>query len=449
VRSPVPIDRHGSPVRLKGGEGPPDTAAIIVRSVLGWTIAVFCGGAGAVLAKLLHVSNLPAGQITAASVGLAGGLSHSLLIRGVGGRISRCRSLIFSVVWALSCVGAVTPLFFTFGTAPKMAVLALYSFAVSGALGGTATAFMMRRVFENASSREVIPSVVPWAISFGIAFPASNLLGDGLQTVLPAFLAWPVAVSVLPLGIGVGGGYSLVRFLRAEGDRRPYPDSAWTRGADQRSLPVLLLLVLPFYLNDYSDIYVSNWRWWLFIDYASVRVFPLLAVLWLILSDTMPSSRWGLSIPSGISFGVVFVIATLAAVFIDQNGYGILGGVSGYPPLGHIPSIDSPLWSRIDLTAGLLTVAIGEELVFRGYLRVFLARYTQSSLLVVVVSAVAFGLIHWSGGLYRVMITAAIGAVFMGIYITTRSLPPIVLAHFAVNFIALEDRIPAEIFRFF
>jgi len=431
------------------GEQPHDTAAIMVRSVLGWTIAVVCGGAGAVLAKLFHVSNLPAGQITAFLVGLAGGLSHSVLIWRAGGRISRYRSLILAVVWALCCAGAVTPLFFIFGTASKMTVLALYSFAIFGALGGTATAFVMRRVFDNASSREVITSVVPWAFSFGIAFPASNLIGDGLQTVLPAFLAWPVAVSVLPLVIGVGGGYSLVRFLRADGNHRPYPDSGVTRGAERYRFLVPILLVLPFYLNDFFDIYVSDWRWWLFTDYISVRLFPLLVVLWLILSDTMPSSRWGLSISPGGSFGVVFIIATLAAVFIDQNGYGILGRVPGYPPLGHMPSIDSPLWSRIDLTAGLLMVAIGEELVFRGYLRVFLARYTQSRLLIVAVSAVAFGLIHWSGGLHRVMVTAAIGAVFMAIYVTTRSLPPIVLAHFTVNFIALGDRIPAEIFRFF
>jgi hypothetical protein len=30
----------------------------------------------------------------------------------------------------------------------------------------------------------------------------------------------------------------------------------------------LILLVSPFYLNDFASIFIKDWRLWLFIDYA-------------------------------------------------------------------------------------------------------------------------------------------------------------------------------------
>ena len=65
------------------------------------------------------------------------------------------------------------------------------------------------------------------------------------------------------------------------------------------------------------------------------------------------------------------------------------------------------------------------------------------------ISAVAFGFIHWSGGLHKVIVTSLLGAVFMMLYIRTRSLPAIMLAHFAINFVDFAKVIPKSIFRFY
>ena len=46
-----------------------------------------------------------------------------------------------------------------------------------------------------------------------------------------------------------------------------------------------MMLAGPFYLNDFSSIYLESWRWWLFIDYTFVKLFPLLFALWLIRSN--------------------------------------------------------------------------------------------------------------------------------------------------------------------
>ena len=76
----------------------------------------------------------------------------------------------------------------------------------------------------------------------------------------------------------------------------------------------------------------------------------------------------------------------------------------------------------------------------------FINRYTKNPVAIVVISSVAFGLIHWSLGLHAVVITSIIGAVFMIAYLRTRSLPAIMLAHFAINFIDFTGVIPKSIF---
>ena len=96
-----------------------------------------------------------------------------------------------------------------------------------------------------------------------------------------------------------------------------------------------------------------------------------------------------------------------------------------------------------------LLVGALEELVFRAYACTVIGRYTANPAAIVAISAAAFGLIHWSLGLNTVLITAAIGAVFMVIYLRTRSAPALMLAHFAVNFIDFAGVIPKAIFKVF
>ena len=219
-------------------------------------------------------------------------------------------------------------------------------------------------------------------------------------------------------------------------------------GQNRIYILALVLLASPFYLNDFANIYVKNWRWWLFIDYVGVKLFPFLVVLWLIQSKKMRASEFGLTTQTIPSFLVVFLLVALVGTTIDQNGYQIVAKLPGYSPLGGMPAISNPVWNWIDLTFGLFMVGIFEELVFRGYMHTFMSRYTRNSFAIVVISAVAFGLIHWSLGLHDVLITSIIGAVFMIAYLRTRSLPAIVLAHFAVNFIDFAGIIPKSIFTF-
>jgi len=209
----------------------------------------------------------------------------------------------------------------------------------------------------------------------------------------------------------------------------------------------VVLLASPFYLNDFANLYVKNWRWWLFVDYAGVKLFPFLVAIWLIYSKKMRPSEFGLTTQSMPSSLMVFLIVALVGTVIDQNGYQLIANLPGYSPLGGMPAITSPVWNWIDLTFGLLMVGIFEELIFRGFMHTFISRYTNNSFTIIIISSVAFGLIHWSLGLHAVLITATIGAVFMIVYLKTQSLSAIMLAHFAINFIDFAGVVPKSIFK--
>ena len=216
-----------------------------------------------------------------------------------------------------------------------------------------------------------------------------------------------------------------------------------------RYLAVLLVIAVPFYLNDFANIYVKDWRWWLAIDYVAVKLFPLAVVAWLIASGRMQLAEFGLTVQGTLPFLATFFIAALAGTLIDQNAYDLLKFLPGYAPLGEMPEIRNDAWNRFDLGVGLLLVGVMEELVFRAYAYTVIRRYTANPAAIVAISAVAFGLIHWSLGLNTVLITAAIGAVFMVIYLRTRSAPALMLAHFAVNFIDYARVIPKSVFKVF
>jgi len=210
----------------------------------------------------------------------------------------------------------------------------------------------------------------------------------------------------------------------------------------------LFLLLSPFYLNDFANIYLKDWRWWLFIDYTCVKLFPLSVVLWLIRSGRLSAAELGLVRQTMPAFLAAFLLATLLGTLMDQNAYRLIEKLPGYPALAGMPEITSPAWNWIDLTLGLVAVGLVEELVFRGYLHAFLSRQTHSRFAIVFISSLAFGLIHWSAGLHVVLVASAIGAMLMLVYMSTKSLPAIMLAHAAVDFIDFAGVIPKALFKF-
>ena len=211
----------------------------------------------------------------------------------------------------------------------------------------------------------------------------------------------------------------------------------------------LALLVLPFYLNDFSSIFIQDWRLWLAMDYLLVKALPLAGAVWLVRAGHLSPQDLGVRPQKVRAFLSWTLGLTLVCTPMDQNLYTLLAGLPGYGPLGGMPAIGSAAWDWMDLTLGLALVALCEEMVFRGFLYAFLDRMGFGSGAVITLSALAFGLAHWCLGLHSVVITGLIGAVLMAAYIRTRSISPLVLAHFLVNFIDFAGVIPKSVFRIF
>lgn len=276
----------------------PDSAAILSRSVLGWTFAALLNSIAMFMTIFVGFTDMVSAQVTFGIFGLGGGFAHALLIKSAGGKFSWTLGLLFSFIWGASCVAGVTPLFFVMGTGLKMGMMTFYSFAFSGALGGLATAFVMRSLFSNGASLRVIPCTVIWAFSFGFGAMLSDSLGEGLKAMLPWMMVWPVSALFLGMIVGFGGALSTVWFLSNRGgyprkvsvNSGTGPDSFRTVSGNAFFAGITILICSPFFLNDFSNIYVKDWRLWIFIDYTSVNHLPCLVVFWLIITRRMSLS---------------------------------------------------------------------------------------------------------------------------------------------------------------
>jgi len=419
--------------------------------ISGWSFAGIVGIPGILLLNIDGFSKLIAAQITVGITGIIGGLSYSWVFSAMAKKMPVRQTLSLSAAWALSLICGVSTTFLASGSSLKMMIVTFYSFAFWGMVGAFVTARILRRLVGEKNTEDMLPALVILSLSPGVAATASDLIGEGMRVFLPGWLAWVISYEAMAMIIGCGGAWAVIRTAKpsraAEAAREPKMPAAV---ADNRlGITVLLLLCLPFYLNDFANIYIKDWRLWLSMDYLGVKLFPLLVIGWMIRSRKITTAGLGLIWPPAVIFCCVFLVGTLVGIFLEHFGYAIMSWLPGYQTLGKMPEIASQLWSRIDLTAGLMLVAIIEELVFRGFLAAFLSRYTESAAVIIGISALAFGMIHWSGGMHQVLITGIAGAVFMALYLRTWSLPPLILSHFTINFIAFAGIVPKSIFAFF
>lgn len=100
------------------------------------------------------------------------------------------------------------------------------------------------------------------------------------------------------------------------------------------------------------------------------------------------------------------------------------------------PPIADAWFYAFDLSAGLILVALSEELVFRF---LFVKAFPASRVMQYALSCIAFGLFHAPQGLLLVITAALSGLIAMALYRTTRTLAAPVLSHYLVNLIIFSD----------
>jgi membrane protease YdiL (CAAX protease family) len=129
--------------------------------------------------------------------------------------------------------------------------------------------------------------------------------------------------------------------------------------------------------------------------------------------------------------------------------------VLGWPPMqsSKLAAVQGSVPALLGMLAiAWTTAALGEELLFRGFLQGRLQRLfgerTGGGLMAAGLQAVLFGLVHAYQGPTGILVTGSLGLVFGLAYLRTRSLWPLVLAHGLIDTLSLlalyAGKLPAQ-----
>jgi membrane protease YdiL (CAAX protease family) len=132
-----------------------------------------------------------------------------------------------------------------------------------------------------------------------------------------------------------------------------------------------------------------------------------------------------------LASGIVLLAVLFAALAEQTIVYPVLRANLDYFRLSSVPQITNVVVRAVDLSFGLLLVALSEELVFRRML--FSLFQSKRALYVIALSALVFALIHLTSG-----VSNAINALVLGILLgiafwITRRVSICVIVHYIID----------------
>ena len=211
---------------------------------------------------------------------------------------------------------------------------------------------------------------------------------------------------------------------------------------DRTKVAWFALFVVPFILNDLANIFITDFKTWLAIDYLFVKAFPLSLIVYLLRTRRIVLADFGLKMITPSQLVLWTIVMAVLGTAIDQVGWRFFENVLPPTKLGKIPRIHALWLNRVDLSFGLAFAGIFEEVIFRGLAFTVFRAVAKSTAILFFITALLFGLIHWSLGLHAIVNTAIIGAVFMVVMWRTGSVLPTIIAHFIINYVSFSGAIP-------
>jgi membrane protease YdiL (CAAX protease family) len=166
---------------------------------------------------------------------------------------------------------------------------------------------------------------------------------------------------------------------------------------------------------------------------------------YLVLRHRLPAASFGLRVDLPFH-QALWVFGGLCATY----GWMLVTVVVILPLIGAVPSLGSDLEERLRLLdampisdlgstiALLIPVAIHEEIIFRGLLLPYLRKVTGHWWVAVVVSGTLFATLHYVQGWLGVAQIAGVALVFSLVFIRSRSLLVVIVAHFAFDFLQFQ-----------
>jgi len=195
---------------------------------------------------------------------------------------------------------------------------------------------------------------------------------------------------------------------------------------------LFFLITSPYFLNDVIQIFTSESSLWFGVDYGT-RLLSLGLLVFAIHRYQRSYTSLGLrfTVPL-MGWGVALVFTLLGTLFLQA-----LSTLSPYIQ----PTVLNPFphyvgeWHRaLDLSLGLMLVALSEELIFRGLFAAFFHEILKTGRSMVLFSGLFFALIHWSSGVDAVVGAFVWGVFAMLFYRYYQSIIPLIVVHFLTNF---------------
>jgi len=198
-----------------------------------------------------------------------------------------------------------------------------------------------------------------------------------------------------------------------------------------RDILLVTLIFAPGLLNDFAYMKAETAQQWLAIDYTS----KFLALAFVLL---IPSFRKGIApfFALGRPSAGTIVLTVIATAIISNSYFFVkapLDEVFQSTKLFDYPEIESKPLYYFDLGFGLALNAVSEEVAARGVFRHVVERYTSNKWFLVIVSSLAFALLHWSTGIGNSANAFVAGVILMLLYLRTNSLWPPIVAHYFAN----------------
>ncbi|MCM8761593.1 MAG: CPBP family intramembrane metalloprotease [Candidatus Omnitrophica bacterium] len=194
----------------------------------------------------------------------------------------------------------------------------------------------------------------------------------------------------------------------------------------------LIILISVFIVNDLFFIRVKTWQGFLAVDYCT-RLIAIAVITCLLISRTCTFSDLGYRKMGIKSFLAWSAFLCVTGIIIDHYGWDFFIKILPDTSLFKFPRMENRFVRMFDLSIGMITVSLTEETVFRGYFFHVAKNYIKNPALLVIASAITFGVIHWSLGVDAIIMTALWSILPMLSVIKTGSIAPAIIAHYVTD----------------
>jgi membrane protease YdiL (CAAX protease family) len=177
----------------------------------------------------------------------------------------------------------------------------------------------------------------------------------------------------------------------------------------------------------------------LYISTVLSQWFAASVILWRATARGISPGQLGIAIPR---VGLTISVSVALAVLVLVNQLASLRHMVARPGemTGILPQLALRIFpqdnvERAVFFAVVVTVAICEELIYRGFVQTVLGNLSGSVLLGAAGAALLFGIAHIYQGWRGVTATSVVGAIFSLVRAWTGSLVPAVISHFVADFV--------------